>query len=145
MKTEAERRLDAFNRCTETTFGERVSDAKRAETLALLRAIFEPLPPEPEPVETLGQVLWEAGPGRMPWDTLSAQARGVLDHDAQTVIAAHEARRPKPTVGEVARVMLESPPTKVFGEALWERSSPDTREYWIEVARSVFPLFGVEP
>lgn len=141
MKTEAERRLDAFIRCTETTFGERVSDAKRAETLALLRAIFEPLPPEPEPVETLGQVLWEAGPGRMPWDTLSAQARGVLDHDAQTVIAAHESRRPKPTVDEVARAFWAA-----HGNiAAWEDLSDESRNHWRKYARAVFPFFGVTP
>lgn len=139
MKTEAERRFEAFIQRTEATFGERVSDVKRAETLALFRAIFDPLPPEP--VKSLGQILCERRHGVVAWSEEGRDEREDWEADAQAVIDAHEARRPKPTVDDVARAFWAA-----HGNvADWEDLSDENRNYWRKYARAVFPLFGVEP
>ncbi len=58
-----------------------------------------------------------------------------------SVIAAHESRRPKPTVDDVARAIRAA----YVDSAAWDSLSDWVRDYWRTPARVIFTLFGVEP
>ncbi len=139
MKSEAERRLELFLKSPDA------SDlhATIAATRALLRAIFDPLPPEPEPVKSLGQLLYEASYPNGSWSACSADTARFYESAAKDFTAAVEARRPKPTVESMAKAMFDG--TREGHELPWEQISQTRQEFWIRMARAVFPLFGVEP
>ena len=130
MKTEAERRWQYFKDLEQDAVPER---------LALFRAIFDPLPPEPEAEKTLGQVLCEAIRGRSAWIQLHDFTRADLEREAEAVITAHESRRPKPSVDDVARALF----TSRWSSADWDSLHESTKDAWRSEARAVFPLFGV--
>jgi len=132
-KTEAERRLDRFVDAADA-LGVRITISAK-EATALFSAIFDPLP-EPEPVKSLGQELHETNTAApLPWNETSPAYRQREDARAAALIEIHEARRPKPTVEEVATAICED----------WTQRTPAERESMREYARSVFPLFGVTP
>ena len=94
MKSEAERRFEMF--CQSTKDDIWMNDGGRAVAQKMFRALFDPLPPEPEPepepVKTLGQVAWEAVPGRGVWSALRPDTRNDWDRSAKAVIAAVRAK-----------------------------------------------------
>jgi hypothetical protein len=138
MKSEAERRFEAFRAL-------RTNDPDDDYGRALLRAIFDPLPPEPEPVKSLGQIASEArpGPDLSPWAKMYPGSQENWENIAAAVVKEHEARRPKPTVEFMAKAMFDG--TREGHELPWEQISQTRQEFWIRMTRAVFPLFGVEP
>lgn len=126
MKSEAERRLELFLKSPDASD----MHATIAATRALLRAIFDPLPPEPEPVKSLGQLLYEASYPNGSWSACSADTARFYESAAKDFAAAVEARRPKPTYEAVA---------KMVGA---DNRDPKQSHYG---TLAVFALFGVEP
>lgn len=142
-KTEAERRLAAYNAWAAKNNVVLYADATRA----LFQAIFDPLPPEPEPepeaVKSLGQILWEVDLPEdfVKWEQVDNREKLRVEERAKKIAAAFEARRPKPTVEDVARALSGVSPY----ENPWDEASGEYRESYLRYARAVFPLFGVTP
>lgn len=136
MSTEAGRRYEYFSKLC----GGSVSGVNGAgDVIMLLKAIFDPIP-EPEPVKSLGQMLYDIQ-GGVDWSEQSSEFRERCEADASAFIAAHEARRPKPTIYDVAKKLCEAPP--YLGN--WDKIGLADQNEWLAIARAVFPLFGVTP
>jgi hypothetical protein len=142
-KTEAEKRFEAFRAAVRKNPAFTPLDLEYER--ALFSAIFDPLPPEPErpklDTRTLGHMIHDELAVCSGWVNLTEARREEYEQTAQKIVAAHEARRPKPTVEEVAMAIVAVTQCSRPLDSLTDRS----RDLYLREARSVFPLFGVTP
>lgn len=94
-------------------------------------------------MKSLGQLLYEASYPNGSWSACSADTARFYESAAKDFAAAVEARRPKPTLEFMAKAMFDG--TREGHELPWEQISQTRQEFWIRMARAVFPLFGVKP
>lgn len=127
MASEAEQRFEMFQTLMKDK-GAELSSIGFSTSKELFRAFFDPLPEKSEVLKSFGQIAMEEAAKRFGNRTVSE----TYDAVAQAVIAAYEARRPKPTVEDVAKALIDHVNFGSYGACT-------------ACARTILQLFGAKP